>query len=249
MAGVHARAITLNILQLHPWDVSLQEASAIQSDLASRVSRTSTVPERPRFIAGMDLSPPDSDGVTRGAVVVMSISDLEVVEVKRSEGVPPFPYVPGYLSFRESPVLLGALEKLTVTPDLVLIDGQGLAHPRRFGIACHVGVLADLPTIGCAKSILRGKHAPLGSERGSWSYLMDKHEVVGAALRTRDKVSPVYISIGHKVDLDTAMRYVLASSKGYRMPEPTRLAHQAAAVSCPPREPVAGPARSRMELN
>ena len=238
----------MNILQLHPWDVSLQEAAAIQSDLASRVSRVSAVPERPRFIAGMDLSPPDSEGVTRGAVVVMSIPDLEVVEVKCSEGVPPFPYVPGYLSFRESPVLLGALEKLTITPDLVLIDGQGLAHPRRFGIACHVGVLADLPTIGCAKSILRGKHGPLGDERGSWSYLKDKDEVVGAALRTRDKVSPIYVSIGHKVDLDTAMRYVLASGKGYRMPEPTRLAHQAAAGRIPQREAVAAPAQSRMEL-
>ena len=239
----------MNILQLHPWDVSLQEAAAIQSDLASRVSRVSAVPKKPRFIAGMDLSPPNSDGVTRGAVVVMSIPDLEIVEVKCSEGAPPFPYVPGYLSFRESPVLLGALEKLTITPDLVLIDGQGLAHPRRFGIACHVGVLADLPTIGCAKSILRGKHGPLEDERGSWSYLKDKDEVVGAALRTRDRVSPIYVSIGHKVDLDTAMRYVLASGKGYRMPEPTRLAHQAAAGKIPQREAVAGPAQSRMELN
>ena len=180
----------MNILQLHPWNVSLAEAAAIQCDLASRVSRTNTVPEKPRFIAGMDLSPPDSDGVTRGAVVVMSIPDLEVVEVKCSEGVPPFPYVPGYLSFRESPVLLGALEKLTITPDLVLIDGQGLAHPRRFGIACHVGVLADLPAIGCAKSILRGKHAPLANERGSWSYLKDRDEVVGAALRTKGQGQP-----------------------------------------------------------
>ena len=239
----------MNIRQLHPWDVSIEEAAAIQSDLASRVSRVRAVPEKPRFIAGMDLSPPDSNGVARGAVVVMSIPDLEVVEVKSSEGVPPFPYVPGHLSFRESPVLLGALEKLTITPDLALIDGQGLAHPRRFGIACHVGVLADLPTIGCAKSILRGKHAPLENERGSWSYLMDKDEVVGAALRTRDKVSPLYVSIGHKVDLDTAMRYVLASSKGYRMPEPTRLAHQAAAGRIPQREAVAVPAQSRMELN
>ena len=128
-----------------------------------------------------------------------------------------------------APLVLGALERLSITPDFLLADGQRLAHPRRFGLACHLGLLSDLPTIGCAKSILLGRHGPLSREQGSWAPLEDKGEVVGAALRTRQGVSPIYVSIGYKVDLPSALRWTLACCAGYRMPEPTRLAHQAAA--------------------
>jgi len=167
----------------------------------------------------------------------MRLPDLQLVEVKCVEGKPGFPYVPGLLSFREAPLVLGALECLTITPDLLLADGQGVAHPRRFGLACHLGLLADLPAIGCAKSVLRGRHGPLGTERGSWATLEDEGEVVGAALRTRDAVSPIYVSVGHKVDLPSALRWALSCCAGYRMPEPTRLAHQAAAGRLQEREP------------
>ena len=215
----------------------MEEAQAIQVRLAAQVSRFNGVPEQPQYVVGTDISPPDARGVSRGAAVVMRLPDLQVVEVKSVEAKPGFPYVPGLLSFREAPLVLGALERLTTTPDFLLADGQGLAHPRRFGLACHLGLLADLPAIGCAKSILLGRHGPLARERGSWAPLEDKGEVVGAALRTRDGVSPIYVSIGHKVDLPSALRWAMACGAGYRMPEPTRLAHQAAAGRLQEREP------------
>ena len=185
----------------------------------------------------MDISPPDGQGVVRAAVVVMSLPDLAVVEVKSAQGKPGFPYVPGLLSFREAPLVLEALERLAIMPDFLLADGQGVAHPRRFGLACHLGLLTGLPTIGCAKSILRGKHGPLGQEKGSWALLEDRDDVVGAALRTRQGVTPVYVSIGHKVGLPSALRWVLACCARFRLPEPTRLAHHAAAGRLQEREP------------
>ncbi len=177
----------------------------------------------------MDISPPDGQGVVRAAAVVMSLPELKVVEVKSAHGKLGFPYVPGLLSFREAPLVLAALERLSITPDFLMADGQGLAHPRRFGLACHLGLLTGLPAIGCAKSLLKGRHGPLAQERGSWAPLEDKGEVVGAALRTRQGVTPVYVSIGHKVDLPSALRWVLACCDRFRLPEPTRLAHHAAA--------------------
>lgn len=227
----------VNIRQLHPWEVSLEEARDIQMRLASEVSFTNTIPERPYYVAGTDISPPDGNGVAWGAAVVMSLPSLQVVEVKRAQGRPGFPYIPGLLSFREAPLLLGALERLATTPDFILADGQGLAHPRRFGLACHLGLFTDTPTIGCAKSILRGRHGSLDDERGAWAALEDQGDVVGAALRTRDDVSPIYVSVGHKVDLPSAIRWALACCAGYRMPEPTRLAHQAAAGQLQERQP------------
>jgi len=224
-------------LQIHPWDVSVEEARAIQRRLAAQVSSLNGVPQYPQYVVGTDISHPDARGVARGAAVVMRLPDLQVVEVKYAEGRPGFPYVPGLLSFREVPLVLGALERLTTTPDLLLADGQGLAHPRRFGLACHLGLLLDLPAIGCAKSILVGRHGPLERQRDSWASLEDKGEVVGAALRTRGGVSPIYVSIGHRVDLPSALRWVLACCARYRMPEPTRLAHQAAAGMLQEREP------------
>jgi deoxyribonuclease V len=214
-----------------------EEAIAIQRRLAPLVSTSSAVPERVEYIAGVDISPPDSSGLVKGAVVVLSYPGLEVEEVRLSQGRPSLRYIPGLLSFRETPIIVGALERLSLTPHLILVDGQGLAHPRRFGIACHIGLITDLPTIGCAKSILRGKHAALGVEAGAWAELIDNGEVVGAALRTRTGVSPVYVSVGHKVDLPTAIRWVMACCRGNRLPEPTRVAHEAAAGRLPERVP------------
>ena len=214
---------------MHPWHVSVEEAKALQTRLAPMVSHSSAITCNVRYIAGVDISPPNDEGTVRAAVVVLSYPDLQPEEVRLAEGKLGLPYIPGFLSFREIPVLIDALESLDLTPDIIIADGQGLAHPRRFGIACHLGLITDAPAIGCAKSILRGRHGPLGSEAGSQAEMVDKGEVVGVALRTRTDVSPVYVSVGHKLDLSSAAEWVLACCKGRRLPETTRLAHQAAA--------------------
>ena len=229
---------------LHRWDLSPEEAVALQRQLAPRVIRTTSLVTPPRLIAGVDLSAPDAQGRVTGAVVVVRYPGLDIAEVRVHNSSPEMPYIPGLLSFRESPAILGALEQLSTTPDLLLVDGQGLAHPRRFGIACHLGLLLDLPTVGCAKSILRGRHGPLAAHQGASAELIDGGEVVGAALRTRQGVSPLYVSIGHRVDLATALDWVLACCKRYRLPEPTRLAHQAAAGRLAPRGPSRPPSAS-----
>ena len=216
----------------HPWKVTTAEARAIQLRLAGQVSRRDEV-GRPRFIAGVDISGPRFKGRVRGTVVVLSYPDLRVAEVSTVERKVDFPYIPGLLSFRESPVMLAAYEKLKLRPDLVLVDGQGIAHPRRFGLASHLGVLLGMPAIGCAKSILCGAHGPLAAPRGSAAEIEHQGEVVGMALRTRDGVRPVYVSIGHRVDLAAAVSWVSNCCRGYRLPEPTRLAHQAASGHLP----------------
>ncbi len=223
----------MEIKDLHPWDIAIPEAMELQRRLARQVlcHRDDGELDEPRLVAGVDLSAEDSDGFATGAAVLLCYPGLEIEEVATARAKVSFPYVPGLLSFRESPVVLSALEKLTQTPDLILVDGQGLAHPRRFGIACHIGLAAGVPTIGCAKSILCGKHGLLSVGAGATAPLVDNGEVVGAAVRTKAGISPVYISIGHKVDLATAVRWCLAVCKGYRLPEPTRLAHLAAAGS------------------
>lgn len=213
---------------LHEWDLDPSAAQAVQRQLAPLVSRVNEIDGTPRFIAGVDLSGVDAEGEATGAVVVLGFPELEVVEVQTARQRPAIPYVPGLLSFRETPVLLEAFEKLRVTPDLVICDGQGIAHPRRFGIACHLGLLLDVPSIGCAKSILRGRFQELGQEAGSTAELVDKNEVVGTAVRTVAGQTPVYISIGHKVDLPAAVHWAMACVRGRRLPEPTRLAHNAA---------------------
>ncbi|MBI2847330.1 MAG: deoxyribonuclease V [Chloroflexi bacterium] len=213
---------------LHDWNVSTSEAQAIQRHLAARVSRRNETSANPRFIAGVDISAENQKGIARAAVVMLSYPELELVEVRSVERRVDFPYVPGLLSFRESPLIVEALEELATTPDLMLVDGQGLAHPRRFGIACHLGLLLDIPTLGCAKSILVGRHEPVGEDVGSYAELLDRGEVVGVALRTKAGASPVYVSIGHKVDLPSSIHWVMSCCRGYRIPEPTRLAHLAA---------------------
>ncbi len=218
--------------QLHHWHVTNAEAREIQRSLASRVVRKSDV-DVPRLIAGADISHEDERGIAKAAVVVLLYPELVLVEQSVIEKRVEFPYVPGFLSFREAPLVLAACERLTLTPDLLIADAQGIAHPRRLGLASHLGLFLDMPTIGCAKSILCGRHDDLGEEPGARALLLDGDEVVGAALRTKRGVKPVYVSIGHKVDLEAALHWVMACCNGYRLPEATRLAHLAAAGKLP----------------
>jgi len=181
-----------------------------------------------RTVAGLDVGPEGDGRVMRAAVAVLSFPDLKTADQVVARRPASFPYIPGLLSFREIPALLDALAKLGAMPDLLLCDGQGLAHPRRFGLACHLGVLTGMPSIGVAKSLLVGEHGLLPQARGSWRPLVHKGEIVGAALRTRSGVAPVYVSIGHRVSLATAIDYVLACAPKYRLPETTRAAHRLA---------------------
>jgi deoxyribonuclease V len=175
-----------------------------------------------RIVAGVDSAFTDEHCIA--AAVAWDVTEECVVEERLAERELVFPYVPGLLAFREAPSILGALRKMRCRVDAVLCDAHGLAHPRRFGLACHLGVLWNGPTVGCAKSLLIGEHGPVGPKRGSNAAIFDRGEVVGSALRTRDFVKPVYVCVGHKVDLKTAERLVLACAIRYRLPEPTRWA-------------------------
>lgn len=217
----------VKIQQLHSWEINTYQAKQIQSELANQVSRKSEV-TKPSFIAGVDISAPDSRGSARAAAVILNYPQLEVIEVETAEDKLNFPYIPGFLSFREAPLVLAACQKLSMDPDLILVDGQGIAHPRRFGIASHLGLLLDIPTIGCAKSRLCGTHAPVNAKTGAYAELIDNGETIGVVLRTKDDVNPIYVSIGHKIDLPTAIHWVLECCRGWRLPEPSRLAHLAA---------------------
>ena len=217
----------MKVERLHSWQVSINEAMDIQMRLADQVSRKSEV-MAPRYIAGLDISINKGEGIATGAVVVLNYPELKLVERKIVTGKIDFPYVPGLLSFREAPLTLSACEKLILTPDLIMVDGQGIAHPRRMGLASHLGLFLNIPTIGCAKSRLCGSHNMPGVEPGSYAEVVDRGEVIGAALRTKHGVNPVYVSVGHKVDLPTAIYWVLECCRSHRLPEPTRLAHLAA---------------------
>jgi len=223
----------MKVESLHSWQVSTAQALEIQQRLATQVSKKSEV-TTPHFIAGVDISVGKREGMAIGAVVVLQYPELRVVETKIARGKLNFPYIPGLLSFRESPLTLAACQKLTTTPDLILVDGQGIAHPRRLGLASHLGLLLNTPAVGCAKSLLCGSHEAPGAEPGSYAEVVERGEIIGAALRTKPGVKPVYISIGHKVDLQTAIYWVLKCCRGYRLPEPTRLAHLAAGGNLEP---------------
>jgi deoxyribonuclease V len=205
--------------------MSYRPAVAMQQKLRGRVSLKSAV-GRVRFVAGVDASYEARADMIYAGVVVVDLRDMSVVERRGAIRKSRFPYIPGLLSFREAPAILAAMKKLTVEPDCVLVDGQGLAHPRRFGIACHLGVILDVPTVGCAKSILVGEHEPVGDARGAWAALRYEGRVVGRAVRTRGGVKPVYVSPGNKVSFARAMEIVLKCGGKYRLPEPARLAHQ-----------------------
>ncbi len=203
------------------------EAIQLQKRLAGEVVRVGSITS-PRLIAGADISVDRVRGTGTAAVVVLSYPEMETVAVKTITDRIPFPYVPGLLSFREAPMLLAALEELTLTPDLLLVDGQGIAHPRRLGLAAHLGLFLEIPVIGCAKSRLCGEHAAPGNRPGDYSQLTDSGEVIGAVVRTKTGVKPLFISIGDKIDLGQAVTWVLNCGRGYRQPEPTRRAHLAA---------------------
>jgi deoxyribonuclease V len=208
----------------HDWDVSPDEATRIQERLAPEVAETPLL-DAVETVAGIDVS--IRDDVAQAAIAVLALPDLEIVDRAIHRCEVPFPYVPGLLSFRETPPVLPALEQLSVTPDVLMTDSHGLAHPRRFGFACHLGVLLDHPTLGVAKSILVGEpNGPLDSEKGSRVPLVDEGETVGAVLRTRTDVNPVYVSVGHFLTLDDAVSLTLAYSPRYKIPEPTRQAHK-----------------------
>ena len=214
----------VNVLNLHGWDVGLAEARRIQEAL-SRTLVLEGGPESVTRVAGADVSYNlGSDEVWAG-VVVFDIRAWETVEEHGTRGRMRFSYVPGYLSFREMPVLLKAFEKIQTVPDVVLLDGQGIAHPRRMGIASHVGLFLERPTVGCAKSRLVGVFEPVGTERGARSELMVGDERVGYVLRTREGVKPIFVSPGHRICSEKAAAVALASCGRYRLPEPIRRAH------------------------
>lgn len=213
-----------DIHHAHRWDVSPREAVAIQRGLAAEV-RQEPLPSPIETIAGIDVS--IRGDLAQAAVVVLRFPTLEVVDRAVWRRPAPFPYIPGLLSFREMPVILPALERLTVYPDVLVTDSQGRAHPRRFGLACHLGVLLDRPAFGIAKSLFVGTFEALAPEKGSRAALVDKKtgEVLGTVLRTRANVKPVYVSVGHRITLEEAVALALACAPRYKIPEPTRQAH------------------------
>ena len=213
-------------MQIHRWDISPARAAEIQLELGTRV-RVQPLSRPLHTVGGLDVHE------DRGAVAVLTWPDLEWLTGAIAERPTSFPYEPGLFSFREIPALLAAVEQLETLPDLLLCDGQGLAHPRRFGLACHLGVLLERPTIGCAKTRLCGEHAEVGSSRGATVPLQDG-QVIGAVVRTQTNGRPVYVSVGHLVDLEDAVEIVLHCASRYRLPEPLRFAHTMAKTGhCP----------------
>ncbi|MFC1997674.1 deoxyribonuclease V [Chloroflexota bacterium] len=217
----------------HGWNLNPKEAIQVQEELRSQVVFASLPLDHLRLIAGVDVGLPRAtrlanSPVARAAIAVLDYNTMALLDQATAEIPVPFPYVPGLLSFREMPAILAALERLKMQPDVFLVDGHGYAHPRRFGLACHLGVWLDKPAIGCGKSILVGEQAPLENSRGSVASLQDGDETIGAAVRTRDGVKPVYVSVGHRTDLDSAIRIVLNCGRGVRLTEPVRLAHHLA---------------------
>jgi len=217
----------MKVNKLHDFDLSPAEARQLQTELAARVVAGPSLDlGAVRRVAGVDVSTQGDEAYA--TVAVLGFPGLEVVEVRGFQAHLSFPYVPGLLSFREMPALIGALEKVEAPVDVIVADAQGLAHPRRMGLASHLGLFVEVPTVGCAKSLLVGKFEEPGPEKGSTSDLVHRGEVVGRVVRTRTGVSPVYVSVGNRVDLDGAVALVLACSPKYRLPETTRRAHDAA---------------------
>jgi len=216
---------------LHPWDVSIEDAAEIQRDLRRRVSLVDGFGQI-RLVAGVDVGIHGGAREGHAAVAVLSFPGFGLVELRRATSKLTMPYIPGFLSFRETPVILAAFREVEHVPDVIIVDGQGIAHPRGFGIAAHLGLLLDVPTIGCAKSHLFGVYEEPGLERGSSTPLLDKEgNQVGNVVRTRTGAKPVFVSPGHKVSFESAVRIVLDCTPEYRIPEPVRAAHRLAGES------------------
>jgi len=215
----------MKIKRLHSWDLSYKGAVALQKEFAGKV-RFTPLERQPKLIAGLDCAFSRDSQKIIAAAVLLKIPEFEIIETVTAVRKLVFPYIPGLLSFREAPACIAAVEKLKKEPDVFLVDGQGVAHPRRLGLAAHLGLFFDGVTIGCAKSRLTGYFEEPAFEKGSYSLLEDKNETIGAVLRTRTKVKPVFVSVGNKCTLEDAIRIVLACTTRYRLPEPTRLAHQ-----------------------
>jgi deoxyribonuclease V len=214
----------MRIRSLHSWDLEPKAAVALQRELAARVE-TGPALDEVELVAGADISYNRFSPTIYAGVVIVRLTDGAVLERRGVVTETAFPYVPGLLTFREAPAVLEAFSKLKYKPDVVLFDGQGYAHPRRIGLASHIGLWLNLPCIGCAKSRLIGEFRPPKREAGATADLIDKDEVIGKVLRTKTGVNPLYVSIGHKIDLESAVRLTLRACRGYRMPEPTRQAH------------------------
>jgi deoxyribonuclease V len=215
----------MKIKDLHNWNIPVKKAIELQKSLARRV-RQCRFNKKLETIAGIDCAFSGDKKNIIACIVVLSAKTFEIIETAQAIQTVNFPYIPGLLSFREAPACLAAAEKLTVIPDCFIIDGQGVAHPRRLGLASHLGLFLDVPTIGCAKSRLIGDFKQPPSRKGSTSPLMDKGEVIGSVVRTRSSVKPVFVSVGHKCRLNDAVRIVLNCCTKYRLPKPSRLAHQ-----------------------
>ncbi len=211
---------------IHPWNLSEKEALVLQSDIARKVIKEDMLNDI-RYVGGVDVAYDKHSDKLFSAVVILDVNSLEVVETEIAEDTVQFPYIPGLFSFRELPPIAKALQQLSITPDVIICDGHGLAHPRRAGLSCHLGVLFDVPTIGCGKARLIGETAEIGIKRGDYAPLIDNKETIGNVLRTQDNIKPVYVSIGHRISLQTACNWVLKLSPNFRLPETTRRADQA----------------------
>ena len=209
------------------WKGDIAQAKNIQRQLAKQVLRRGEV-KKVNYVAGVDMAAGRIDEKARAAVVVLSYPELQIVEEKTAQGKLEIPYIPGLLSFRELPLIMEAFKKLYTVPDLVMVDGQGIAHPRRLGLASHLGLMLDIPTIGCAKSRLCGSYKEPGEEVGDYTELIENDEIIGTVLRSKSGVKALYISTGHRISLENAVYWVMQCCCGYRLPQPTRLAHLAA---------------------
>lgn len=214
----------MDIKPLHRWDLTETEAVALQRELATRID-TGTPLGDYELVAGADVSNNLYSDTVYAGVVLLRRSDWSVVEQRGAVGQALLPYIPGLLSFREAPALLEAFRCLEHRPDVVVMDGQGIAHPRRLGIAAHLGLWLQIPCVGCAKSKLWGRYQEPGPQPGAWSPLTDRGQVIGRVLRSKVRSNPLFISPGHRIDLDSSVRVVQEALHGYRLPEPTRQAH------------------------
>jgi len=214
----------MKCLNLHPWDLQYSEAMKVQQELKGKLILEAPNID-PKLVAGADVSYSKDSDTFYSSVVVLEMPYMSVLEEATAEGKVDFPYIPGLLSFREAPVLIKAFEKVKNVPDVIIFDGQGIAHPRGLGLASHMGLILDLPSIGCAKSKLVGDYDPVGSEVGKYTPIIFKGDVVGAVLRTKRNVAPVFVSPGHRMDILSAIEIVMKTCRGYKLPEPTRQAH------------------------